>query len=202
MLGRKTAFAAGGAVAAVVLARPPAAFAAMPLFAVAGWRAPDVLGARRAKEHAADVLAGLPDAVDLMAACALAGMGIDKTLRVVATEAGGPFGEALLATLHALDVGVPRHDAYRILTERAPIAEVRSLVRALERAERYGTPVAPVLVAQARDVRSRRRAAAQEAARSAPVRMLFPLVLCFLPAFVLLTVAPIVITALRSFQRP
>jgi tight adherence protein C len=97
---------------------------------------------------------------------------------------------------------MPRAAAYELLAQTAPAPEVRSLVRALRRAERYGTPVAPVLVAQAREARARRRTDADEAARAAPVKMLFPLVLCFLPAFVLLTVAPIVLTALRSFRTP
>jgi tight adherence protein C len=104
--------------------------------------------------------------------------------------------------VRGLDGGMSRAAAYELLARTAAASEVRTLVRALGRAERYGTPVAPVLVAQARESRARRRTEADEAARAAPVKMLFPLVLCFLPAFVLLTVAPIVLTALRSFQKP
>jgi hypothetical protein len=64
----------------------------------------------------------------------------------------------------------------------------------------YAVAGAVALVAQAREMRSRRRIAAEEAARTAPVKMLFPLVVCFLPAFVILTVAPVVLSALRSFK--
>jgi tight adherence protein C len=200
LAGRKLIFAGAGAIAGWVLARPPAAFAAVPLFAAAGWHAPELGLQRRARERDTEIRAALPDALDLLAACALAGMGIDRALRTVAPDVAGPLGGAMRETLRALDAGMHRHAAYRVLTERAPVPEVRSLVRSLERAERYGTSIAVTLVSQAREMRSRRRAAVEEAARAAPVKMLFPLVVCFLPAFILLTVAPVVLTALRSFR--
>ena len=200
--GTKLLLALSGLAAALLLAPTPAVFVAAPLFVVAGWRAPHLTLQRRGREREERVRATLPDALDLLAACALAGMGIDQALRVVTSESGGPLGAALGEMVRGLDAGMPRTAAYELLAQTAPAPEVRSLVRALRRAERYGTPIAPVLVAQAREARARRRTEADEAARAAPVKMLFPLVLCFLPAFVLLTVAPIVLTALRSFQRP
>lgn len=200
--GLKAVLAVAGVAVALVLARPPVAFAAAPLFAAGGWRWPHLSLQRRGREREERVGATLPDALDLLSACALAGMGIDQAIRTVSRETAGPLGEALREMIRSLDAGTPRAAAYEILARMAPSPDVRSLVRALRRAERYGTPVAPVLLAQAREVRSRRRAAAEEAARAAPVRMLFPLVLCFLPAFVLLTVAPIVLSALRSFKEP
>lgn len=200
--GSKVVYAIVGVAAALVLAKPPVAYAAAPLFAAGGWQVPNLGLRRRGRDVEERVRSALPDALDLMAACALAGMGVDQAVRVVAREAGGPLGEALEGMVRALDAGTPRAAAYEVLVARAPAPEVQGLVRALRRAERYGTPVAPVLVAQARELRARRRAQAEEAARAAPVRMLFPLVLCFLPAFVLLTVAPIVLTALRSFRTP
>ena len=45
-----------------------------------------------------------------------------------------------------------------------------------------------------------RQIRAEEAARRVPVRLLFPLVLCVLPAFALLTVAPLLAGALRSLR--
>jgi len=200
LAGRKSTVAALGALAGFALTRPPGAFAAAPLFAAAGWRVPELRLQRRTHERDTEIRAALPDALDLLAACALAGMGLDRALRTVAPDVSGPLGGALRETLRALDAGTPRSSAYRVLMDRAPVPEVRSLVRALERAERYGTSVAVTLVAQAREMRAKRRAAVEEAARAAPVKLLFPLVMCFLPAFILLTVAPVVITALRSFR--
>ncbi len=200
--GTKLLLALAGLAVALLLVPTPTVLVAAPLFVVAGWRAPHLTLQRRGREREERVRATLPDALDLLAACALAGMGIDQALRVVTSESSGPLGDALGEMVRGLDAGMPRAAAYELLAKTAPAPEVRSLVRALRRAERYGTPVAPVLVGQAREARARRRTEADEAARAAPVKMLFPLVLCFLPAFVLLTVAPIVLSALRSFQKP
>lgn len=200
LAGRKVVFSAAGVALALLLTRPPAAFAALPLFVAAGWRAPELRLARRARERDLEIRAALPDALDLLAACALAGMSLDRALRTVAPDVSGPLGDAMRDALRALDVGMRRSTAYHLLADRAPVSEVRSLVRALERAERHGTSVATTLVAQAREMRVRRRIAAEEAAHTAPVKMLFPLVVCFLPAFVILTVAPVVLSALRSFK--
>ncbi len=200
LAGRKVVFSIAGLALALLLTKAPAAFAAAPLFVAAGWRAPELRLARRARERDVEIRAALPDALDLLAACALAGMSLDRALRTVAPDVSGALGDAIRDALRALDVGMRRATAYRLLAERAPVPEVRSLVRALERAERYGTSIATTLVAQARELRARRRVAAEEAARTAPVKMLFPLVVCFLPAFVILTVAPVVLSALRSFK--
>ena len=200
LAGRKVMFAALGFFAGVVLTKGLTAIAAAPLFAAAGWRLPDLRLQRRAREAEEQIRAALPDALDLLAACALSGMSLDRSLRTVGPDVDGALGVAMREALRALDAGVPRADAYAVLIERAPVQEIRILVRALERAERYGTSVATTLVSQAREMRSRRRAAIEEAARAAPIKMLFPLVVCFLPAFVILTVAPVVLTALRSFH--
>jgi tight adherence protein C len=192
--------ALAGAAAGLLLVAPPKGLVAVPAAAAFGWRLAGGLVARRARARAEEARAALPDALDLLAACALGGMAVDRALRTVAPEVPGPLGEALRETVRALDAGMPRRAAYRALAEQAGAPEVRSLVRALERAEQYGTPVAAALAAQAREVRARRRAEAEEAARRAPVAMLFPLVVCFLPAFLLLAVAPAVVVALRGFR--
>ena len=50
------------------------------------------------------------------------------------------------------------------------------------------------------NVRASRRAAITERARTAPVKMLFPLVFLVLPAFLLLTVVPVLLTTVRSIS--
>lgn len=198
--GRKALLAACGLIAGAATAPLPAAFAAGPLLAGCGWRLPDLADARRERARDAATLAALPDALDLLAVCVLGGMGIDPALRLVAPRTPGPLGEALRAAIVALDVGMPRRAAYGELARVAGAEEVRRVVAALERAERFGASVADALAVQANEIRDRRRVRAEERALGAPVRMLFPLALCFLPAFVLLTVAPALLVALRSFQ--
>ncbi len=66
--------------------------------------------------------------------------------------------------------------------------------------ERYGSPLGPALERLADEARRQRRQRAEEAARKIPVKLLFPLVSCTLPAFALLTVAPLIAGAIRSLR--
>jgi tight adherence protein C len=130
----------------------------------------------------------------------LAGLSIERALRVIAPRTPGTLGRAFEEGLAALDVGLPREEAYRRIAARAGADEVRSLMHSLASAERFGTSLTDTLVAQARELRARARSAAEAEARTAPIKLVFPLVFCFLPAFVLLTIAPIAISAIRTLN--
>ena len=58
---------------------------------------------------------------------------------------------------------------------------VTILISALLQAEQIGSGVAEVLRSQADDLRQRRRERAIEFSMALPVKLLFPLVICFLP---------------------
>jgi tight adherence protein C len=73
----------------------------------------------------------------------------------------------------------------------------RALVRAVVTAEQDGSPVRSVLGRLADDARRQRRQDLDAAVRRLPVRLTFPLALCALPAFVLLTVVPLLAAGLR-----
>lgn len=197
-LGRQAACAIAGAAVFAVSARGMRSLAAIPLGVLGGWRAPAYLDARGARAAALEVQRALPEALDRLATCVLAGMSVERALRVVTPGTPGRLGEAFAHGLRALDVGVPRSRAYDLIAGRAGADDVRAVCAALARAERFGTSVSQTLVAQARELRQKARAIAEAEARAAPVKLIFPLVFCFLPAFVLLTVAPIAISAIRT----
>jgi tight adherence protein C len=73
-------------------------------------------------------------------------------------------------------------------------------VTVLTRTERLGTSLAEATSELAAGVRESRRLARTERARTAPVKMLFPLVFLVLPAFLLLTVVPVLLTTLQSIR--
>ena len=177
------------------------AVAALPLGLVVGWRVGVALEGRAARAGSIDARRTLPFALDRLSTCLLAGMSVERAIRVIAPATPGRLGDALNDGLAALDIGMTRAQAYQRIADRAGIEEVRSLTAALTRAERFGTSLADALVAQARELRSRARAAAEAEARTAPVKLIFPLVFCFLPAFVLLTIAPIAISAIRTLSK-
>lgn len=201
-LGRSTAGLAprraGTAAAAGVWALavwPPAALPA----AVAGWALPGWLRRREQQRRHRDLAADLPDVVDLLVLAVGAGGSVHQALSWVAQRTPGPLGAEMAACLAQTGRGRRLADALEDLPSRAG-EQVRPLVAALVATDRYGSPLGPGLERLAREVRADRRRAAEEAARKVPVKLLFPLVCCTLPALGLLTVAPLVISALWSLE--
>ena len=144
----------------------------------------------------------VPDAVDLLVVAVQAGLTIPLALGAVARRTDGPLGEGLTAVVAEVARGRRTADALDDLPARLGREgeAVRPLVATLVSAERYGAPLAATLERMADDARRQRRRRAEEAARRLPVKLLFPLVCCTLPAFGLLTVAPLVASAVRSLR--
>jgi tight adherence protein C len=141
----------------------------------------------------------LPDVVDLLRLTVDAGLPVAGALTMVRDRPGGPLGTALAYSAAMLGQGASTADALRALAERAG-PNVRSLVEALADHDRYGTPLGPVLDRVGLEARQRRRRRAEETARRLPVTLLFPLALTTLPAFVLLTVVPLLAGALSTIR--
>jgi len=101
--------------------------------------------------------------------------------------------------INRLDRGEPFAEAVRALPERLGVGMV-AFADLIAGADRYGVPVGPVLESLAADVRATRRRLDEADARRLPVRLSFPLVICTLPSFVLLAIAPALIAALSSLS--
>jgi len=153
----------------------------------------------RRRRHLAAIASDLPDVVDLLVLAVGAGLTVRLAVAAVARRSAGPLGAQLARAGHEADLGRRLADALDDLPERAGEA-TRPLVAALIASERYGAPLGASLERLAHEVRADRRRRAEEAARKVPVKLLFPLVSCTLPAFGLLTVAPLIASAIRSLR--
>jgi len=171
----------------------------LALAAAATGRAAGRTARRRsaARERAARVEAA-PAVLDLLGACLSAGLNPHLGVVRVAARAPDALRAELLRAAGELELGRTPAAALRGAAERTGIDELRAAASALEAAERWGTPPAEALAARAEALRSRARLRAEAEAGRAAVRLAFPLVLCFLPAFVLLTVVPTVVGSLRA----
>ena len=158
-----------------------------------------VLAARRGHaRHEAALADQLPDVVDLLALTAAAGLPVGAALGAIGPRPGGPLGAALARASVHVRHGGSTADALLLLGDVGPAA--RPLVDALVQHDRYGTPLLPALERVAAEARARRRRRSEEAARRLPVTLLFPLVLTTFPAFVLLTVVPLLAGSLGSLS--
>ena len=127
--------------------------------------------------------------VDLFAAGLAAGATVPDTVTAVSRALPGAVADRLQPVAAALSLGAPPEQAWAELRSDAAL---RPLSIALGRAAMSGAPPVDSLRGLAAELRVQRRLAATEAARTAGVRAVAPLGLCFLPAFVLLGVVPTV----------
>ena len=87
--------------------------------------------------------------------------------------------------------GTPRAQALRQLARRTDIPTLISFTSSLIQSEQVGASIADTLRHQADDLRLRRRENALIQAQSLPVKLVFPLVVCFLPGIFATTLAPV-----------
>jgi tight adherence protein C len=184
------------AVALASAGRSPAVLASEP---VAGRpRRPATRRDRRARSKA--LHADVPQLLDLLAAGSTAGLSAEASFRQAVSCLHGPLGEDLGAVMRSVDLGVPWREALAEHVDRAGDPDLARTVTVLARTEALGVPLRDATHELAAAVRDARRAATLERARTAPVKMLFPLVFLILPAFLLLTVVPVLITTVRSID--
>lgn len=155
---------------------------------------------RRVRQRADRLLdQALPELIDLLVIAASAGQPVPTCLASVVERAPVPLRPVLVRAHQRVQrgesVAVALTDAGAGLGALGP-----AVVEALVVAHRTGAPLQPVLHRVAAVARDRRSRGAEEAARRLPVTLLFPLVCCILPAFVLLAVVPLLATSLQSLQ--
>ena len=148
----------------------------------------------------------LPLALDLLATLAEAGLGFDSALdRILTTQRSNrPLAEDL--RLFQIDIlaGRQRVEALRRLMQRVDVASFSIFVSAVIHAEQVGSGLAQTLRTQADDLRMRRRERALALAMAVPVKLLFPLIVCFLPGVMTAALGPVVfqiVQVLDSFLK-
>jgi len=140
------------------------------------------------------------DIIDQLTICVEAGLGFDAALARVATTTEGPLTDELRHTLSDIQAGVPRAQALRALADRAQIVEIRKLVTALLQAQKHGVPMAETLRIQSAEMRLKRKQRTEEKAAKLTVKMIFPIVVCFLPVFLIITLVPALISVFHALS--
>ncbi|UTI63177.1 type II secretion system F family protein [Paraconexibacter antarcticus] len=196
VMAAKAGAAVCAAAGAIVLVLPAAPGRLGPLLTLAapaaGYLAPDLWLARRARRRATALAADLPDVLDLTRVAVAAGLPVTAALAAVGRRRGGPLAAELHATASLMALGVPRAQALDRLAARCPLPGVLALVAAIRRSDRHGTSLAPALASLAADARADRARAVQDhAARAAP-KIQLAVALLLVPAAMLLLAAGLV----------
>lgn len=126
--------------------------------------------------------------IDLLALTLRGGVGLVEAMEAVAQRVGGPLGMHLRTVAAAGRWGVDDAAAWASVPPAWQPA-----ARALRMAANAGVPPADVLVRAADEVRRAEQQRLEVATATLGIRIVLPLGLAFLPAFVLTTVVPIVL---------
>jgi pilus assembly protein TadC len=146
----------------------------------------------RSRRRRQQLIMETPQALELLGCCLAAGLALRGAVTAVTNAYKGPVAEDLGRVLRMIELGAPDTDAWRDLRGHPQLGPAAiDLARSVE----SGTMLVETLNHHARAARADRRAALQVRARAVGVRSVLPLMICFLPAFLLLGVLPAVVSA-------
>lgn len=141
----------------------------------------------------------LPDFLDMLTISVEAGLGFDAAIAKLVRTTHGPLSVEFARMLQQVQVGVDRTMALRGMSERTEVGELDSFIASIIQAETFGISVASVLRTQAKEMRLKRRQFAEERAQKVPVKIVFPIVLCILPATMIVVLGPAAISIGKAF---
>ncbi|HTV53756.1 MAG TPA: type II secretion system F family protein [Terriglobia bacterium] len=155
------------------------------------------------KKRREKIQIALPDALDLLAICMEAGLGLDQALIRVGQElkvSHPELCEEFLQINLEQRAGNSRIGAWRNMADRVRLETMRSFVHMLVQTERFGTPISRSLATFSDALRTERRQRAEEMAAKTTIKLVIPLVLFIFPSIFIVTVAPAVITLMKSLS--
>ena len=156
----------------------------------AAWAVPPAWLSLRRERRQREIDRSLPDFLDRLSLALEAGLGFEVALRRSAERYPARLGDELRRMVRQLDRGHVRGAALEEMSRRNPSEDLRAFAAAVRQADRLGTSLAKALRVQSGLLRDRRRRRAQEAGRRLPVLIVFPLVFFFLPALLIVYLAP------------
>lgn len=174
--------------------------AILVVLSVVGYAAPGIWLKNRIEHRQIELRRSLPDMLDMLTISVEAGLGFDAALSKYVKNSRGALAFEFGRALQEVQAGVSRRDALRRIMDRTQVNELSSFLSAMIQAEMLGTSVAQVLRSQSTEIRLRRRQHAEEEAQKLPVKQIFPVILCILPATMLVVLGPAVVMIVQVFS--
>jgi tight adherence protein C len=165
-----------------------------------GWLTPTTVVGNRATTRVGQIDYAMPELIDLLVVTVEAGLSLNAALQLASERMKGPLGDELRITLQEQRMGLQPAQAFESMLVRCPTDAVRSFVRAMIQGERLGVSVGQILRSLALEMRKRRRAAAEERAQKAPIKILFPLGFMIFPAMFVVILGPAVINIFNALK--
>jgi len=168
---------------------------------VLGFLLPNMVLYHKVSTRRKRIRKSLPDSLDLLMINVEAGLAFDAALSQVARNTDGPLAEEFFRVLQEMQIGLGRAAALKALGERSQVQELRSFITAMVQADSFGIPIANVLRVQAKEMRVKRSQQVEEQAQKVPVKILFPLIFCIMPALFIVVIGPAAVNIFNAFSK-
>jgi tight adherence protein C len=184
--------AAGGSAALTILAAV--------LFAGIGWFVPGFIVQRRAETRLSRIDRAMPELIDLLVVTVEAGLSLTAALQLAGERMKGALGDELRILLQEQRMGLTPVQALENMVGRCPTPAVESFARAMAQGQLLGVSIGQILRSLAVEMRKRRRAAAEQQAQKAPIKMLFPLVFMIFPSLFVVILGPALVSIFNALK--
>jgi tight adherence protein C len=168
--------------------------------AAIGWFAPGFVVQQRAEGRLYRIDRNMPELIDLLVVTVEAGLSLSAALQLAGERMKGALGDELRIVLQEQRMGLTPVQALENMESRCPTPAVESFVRAMMQGQLLGVSVGAILRSLAVEMRKRRRAAAEQQAQKAPIKMLFPLVFMIFPALFVVILGPAVVSVFHALH--
>ena len=160
---------------------------------------PDLLLYNLALKRQEETGKSLADALDMLTVCVEAGQGFDAALLQVARNVEGPIAGEFARVISEIQIGKSRGEAFSAMGDRVDAARGQEL----HHGTRPGRPARPARSPACCASRPPRcdwpdEQKAEEKAQKVTVKILFPLMLCILPALFVVIIGPGVIRLMHT----
>lgn len=156
---------------------------------------------RRMSRRRRALALAFPNALDMLTVCVDAGLGLESAFLRIGEHWEHELAQEFRRAVMEIGVGASWREALHNLAYRTDVPSISSTVVVLLQASQMGYSISDTLHAQADQLRVQRRQQAQEMARRAPLKMLFPMVFFIMPAILAVVVGPAVPAVMSIFAR-
>jgi tight adherence protein C len=158
-----------------------------------GYYLPKYWVTRRQQTRQAEIVAGFPDALDLMLVCVEAGQSLDQAIMRVSDETKNShptLSEEFEIVASETRAGKERVTVLRDLAERCGVADISSFTTVLIQSAMYGTSISTALRVYAAEMRDKRVMRAEEKANVLPTKLTLGTMLFTVPPLLIILIGP------------
>jgi tight adherence protein C len=170
------------------------------ILTVVGFLVPDLMIVSQGQKRVEATELALPDAIDLLNLCVESGLSFENAIARVSVSLDGPVAEEFGGLIADIQLGKSRIEALSQLAERTKSKGLKQFVGSLLHVDRLGVPISGVLSEQASEMRAIRKDRAREQGQKVTIKILMPLMFCFLPAMFMIVLGPAIVQLVKTMS--